>query len=67
MPKCCGRKTIRGIAYKGEIMEKLIVQKNTVDEFPIAYTLDGNLNSKNLIVMLHGGGMDHHEKGAYPE
>lgn len=47
-------------------MEKIIVQKNTVDEFLIAYTLEGNLNSKNLLVMLHGGGMDHHEKEAFP-
>ena len=46
-------------------MYQKIVQQNTENEFPISYTMEGNLNSKNLIVMLHGGGMDHHEQGFY--
>lgn len=46
-------------------MEKFIVQQGTENEFPIAYTLEGNLNSNNLVVMIHGGGMDHHEQGYY--
>ena len=47
-------------------MNKCIVQKGTENEFPIAYTLEGNLHSKNLLVMIHGGGMDLHEQGVYP-
>ena len=47
-------------------MYKKIVQRGTKNEFPLRYTLEGNLESKNLMVMIHGGGMDHHEKGFYP-
>lgn len=46
-------------------MYKKIVQRGTENEFPLRYTLEGDLNSKNLMVMIHGGGMDHHEKGFY--
>lgn len=47
-------------------MYKKIVQRGTKNEFPLRYTLEGNLESKNLMAMIHGGGMDHHEKGFYP-
>ena len=46
-------------------MYKKIVQRGTKNEFPLRYTLEGNLDSKNLLVMIHSGGMDHHEQGYY--
>lgn len=46
-------------------MEKLKVHENTENEWEIAYELFGNRESKNLIFMIHGGGMESHEKAPY--
>lgn len=47
-------------------MQKLIVQPGTENEWPIAYDIITiNPNSKNLVFMIHGGGMDSHEKYFY--
>lgn len=42
------------------------VQENTIDEWYIGYTLEGNIKSKNLVIMVHGGGYDRDENGLYP-
>lgn len=48
-------------------MEDFItVQKGTKDEWNIGYTLEGNISSNNLVVMVHGGGYDRDENGFYP-
>ena len=44
----------------------IIVQKGTKDEWNIGYTLEGNMSSNNLVVMVHGGGYDRDENGFYP-
>lgn len=41
----------------------IIVQKGTKDEWNIGYTLEGNMSSNNLVVMVHGGGYDRDENG----
>ena len=41
----------------------IIVQKETKDEWNIGYTLEGNISSNNLVVMVHGGGYDRDENG----
>ena len=47
-------------------MQKLIVQPSTENMWAIAYDIiASNLNSKNLVFMIHGGGMDLHEKYFY--
>ncbi len=48
-------------------MEKrFIVQKGTIDEWEIASSIEGNLESKNLVLMVHSGGYDRDENGFYP-
>lgn len=42
------------------------VQAGTKDEWKIGYTLEGNINSNNLVVMVHSGGYDRDENGLYP-
>lgn len=46
--------------------ENFIVQKDTLDEWNISATLEGNIDSKKLVVMVHGGGYDRDENGLYP-
>lgn len=46
--------------------EKIIAQKGTIDEWPIYGCLEGNIESKNLVLMIHGGGYDRNENGIFP-
>lgn len=46
--------------------ENIVVQSGTSDEWNISGSLEGNINSKNLVIMIHGGGYDRHENGIYP-
>ena len=44
---------------------ELKVHQNTIDEYTLYGVLENNIESDNLIVMIHSGGMDLHECGKY--
>ena len=46
-------------------MQKLTVHEGNQNEWEIAYYLFGNTKSKNLVFMIHGGGMDSRESAPY--
>lgn len=46
-------------------MKKLTVHQGSENEWDISYYLFGNMKSKNLVFMIHGGGMDSREKAPY--